>query len=223
MSSLPTYQTIPGDAEVTPGHDIITYSKHGIRRLSAILGVVIAFLSIVGTGILIFSKPRYAQGVVGPLPLLNSQSAEFCKTSCSNPCATHSSMYGPLCCEWSGSENSMQCGLDVSNDVCTCSGTSTSVPVPVKSPASAPTKQQHPKDDDSWDFPPFEPFKPFPPFEPFKPFKPIEVPADAIPCKKSCQRPCGWAQDNGGRPLCCDKADGMCSMTQMNGKCYCSK
>jgi hypothetical protein len=63
----------------------------------------------------------------------------------------------------------------------------------------------------------FEPI----PWMPWIPFVPITVPENSIPCKKHCVDPCSQSQSN-GESFCCDSIDGKCSVTQIDGKCYCS-
>lgn len=107
-------------------------------------------------------------------------------------------------------------------------GLPTEPAVPVAAPVeisrirtSAPLseeKKKVPHNDDNWNNDNWEPM----PWMPWKPIKPIKVPDDAEKCQKHCDHPCGWSQSN-GKSLCCETKPGKsCSMTQVNGDCYCA-
>jgi len=168
--------------------------------------------------------------------VLKSASNSYCKISCSNSCAEYQSVYGKLCCDWTlSSDGSKTCSQTINKDgACLCGNADTPssgdaspgkivVAPPTESPKSGPApspagKQHQHRHDDDWNndwFPPSS-WLPFPPFEP------IKVPDNATPCKAHCDHPCGWSQSD-GVSLCCEPSrSGQCSMSQSNGKCYCS-
>mmetsp|Transcript_7770 Transcript_7770/g.7842 ORF Transcript_7770/g.7842 Transcript_7770/m.7842 type:complete len:268 (-) Transcript_7770:214-1017(-) len=164
--------------------------------------------------------------------------ATFCKTSCTSQCSSYSSVYGPLCCDWSeGNDGTKFCAQSISKEgACECgvssTGTSPSGPGgPNKpQPSGTPARKPAPAPHDDGGFHPFPTmaWMPFDDdqgkkggggggFEPFKPFKPIKVPKNSTPCKEVCDNPCGQSD---GR--CCDYTPkGNCDMTTIDGKCYC--
>ena len=139
-----------------------------------------------------------------------------CKSSCQDPCDWGWSYGQSVCCEMTASG---VCGLAQINGLCYCTLDHVVPPVLVPVPASAPAPSPSPSEVES-----ASSWNPFPTmawlqFNPIK-FNPIHVPDNATPCKRSCVHPCGWSQSN-GESFCCETSPSGCSMTTMNGACYC--
>lgn len=192
------------------------------------------------------SKSLYQSQQVLPLLGFELKDISYCKVQCANPCSKFPSMYGDLCCDWSPLLDGGQICFQIINKdgVCTCGIPSGSSPVSSpKAPAAAPVRTIEPDIPMPSFYPSpapvpknkgFEPFPtmhwwPFPKmdFQPFPtmewiPFQPIGVPADATPCKRSCDHACGQTMIN-GETFCCEpNAYGGCGTTTIDGKCYCS-
>lgn len=217
-----SYQAIQSENGVSSSMSLSEYSdRDRCRRAGITLIAVLTSLLV----LCLLPLSRVIRYNHSPASLLNAEGPSYCKTTCLDPCASHASVYGELCCDYSTTPDGKTCGLVVRNDVCTCLSDPSSLPIAPPMPPSS-SRPSPPSDDDAFsdELPPSDPFKPSPPYEPFdpfRPFQPIEVPGGAVPCSKACAHACAWSHHD-GQSHCCDRTGDKCVISQIGGKCFCS-
>lgn len=222
------------DSDFSTNKTWVLLGRYKIIILAIALVSAISILSLASLSNRTFSQVVCASDEsVTVATILGASQGGFCKTSCENACASFPSVYGNLCCEWTLSEEGdKSCQQKITKEgACLCGNEGATVPstadgTPASVPAKIPVevkKTLAPKEkrkDDDWDSG-WAPFGGWEPMPGWTPFKPIKVPEGATECKKQCDHPCGWSQSDGHR-VCCEKeTDKDCSVTQINGKCYC--
>lgn len=122
------YQPIGQDGENGVPSSFKASTNDRWRRIRAVLAVmtVLGVLALFPF-LLPLSKTLLDRRKYYPL-MQQAPSPYYCRTSCADPCATHSSVYGELCCDYAVTPEGKVCGLIVRNGVCTCLRDPSSLP-----------------------------------------------------------------------------------------------